>query len=81
MIRFIDLGKQIALDENDPEWQRQFCFYDTCGASFLSFDGQQIFDSHEDVLEQIDDHDTAYIKRIMGLIPAWVPRGKRTMVR
>lgn len=81
MIRFIDLGKQIALDENDHEWPREFAFYDTCIAQFLSFDGQQLFDSVEDVIDQMDDHDAAYVKRIMSLIPAWVPRGKRTMVR
>lgn len=81
MIRFIDLGKQIALDETDPEWSRQFCFYDTCCAQFLYFDGQCIFDSWEDLIEQMDDSDAAYMKRITGLIPHWVPRGKRTMVR
>lgn len=81
MIRFIDLGKQIAQDHNDPEWPREFCFYDTCIAQFLSFDGQQIFDSYEDIIEQMDEHDAAYVKRIVGLIPEWVPRGKRTMVR
>jgi hypothetical protein len=80
VIRFIDLGKQIAQDHNDPDWPREFCFYDTLQASFLSFSGQQIFDSYEDVIDQMDDSDAAYIKRIMGLIPAWVPRGKRTMV-
>jgi hypothetical protein len=81
MIRFIDLGKQIALDKNDPDWPREFAFYDTCLAQFISLDGQQLFDSVEDVIEQMDDNDASYVKRIVGLIPAWVPRGKRTMVR
>lgn len=81
MIRFIDLGKQIALDENDPEWPREFAFYDTLQASFLTFDGQAVFDSVEDLLEQMDDNDASYLKRITGLIPAWVPRGKRTITR
>ena len=81
MIRFIDLGKQIALDENDPDWHREFAFYDTITASFLRFDGQSVFDSVEDLLEQMDDFDAAYMKRITSLIPKWVPRGKPTINR
>lgn len=81
MIRFIDLGKQIALDENDPEWPRQFAFYDTIGAEFLRFDGQQILETLEDLLEQMDDEDQVYMKRILCLIPNWVPRGKTTITR
>ncbi len=81
MIRFIDLGKQIALDENDPDWSREFCFYDTITASFLRFDGQSVFDSVEDLLEQMDDEDAAFMKRITSLIPKWVPRGKPTINR
>jgi len=81
MIRFIDLGKQIALDENDPDWPREYCFYDTCLAQFLSFGGQSIFDSLEDLLEQMDEEDAAYMKRITSLIPKWVPRGKPTINR
>ncbi len=81
MIRFIDLGKQIALDENDPDWPREFAFYDTIQASFLTFSGQQIFDSLQDLLDQMDDEEDAYMKRITSLIPKWVPRGKKTTVR
>ena len=79
MIRFIDLGKHIATDESDPEWPREFAFYDTLEAKFLSFSGQSVFDSHEDLIEQMDDLEAAYVKRIMGLIPEWVPRGKPTL--
>jgi hypothetical protein len=81
MIRFIDLGKQLALDESDPEWSREFCFYDTIQAEFLSFEGQQVFESWEDLLEQIDDGDAAYLRRITSLIPTWVPKGKPTLNR
>lgn len=81
MIRFIDLGKQIAQDHNDPDWPREFALYDTLQASFISFSGRQVFDSHEDLIEWMDDHDKAYAKRILNLIPEWVPRGKKTMVR
>ena len=81
MIRFVDLGKQIAVDENDPEYLPDFCFYDTISACFITFSGQQIFNSHEDLLEQMEDEDPAYMKRILGLIPNWVPRGKPTINR
>ena len=81
MIRFIDLGKQIAEDHNDPDWPREFAFYDNLQASFLSFEGRQIFDSREDLIEWMDDHDKAYTKRILNLIPEWVPTSKRTMER
>lgn len=81
MIRFIDLGKQIAIHEDDPNWKRQYAFYDTLEARFLTIGSQQIFDSYEDVLGQLDGEDPAYMKRIMSLIPAWVPRGKPTVTR
>lgn len=81
MIRFIDLGKQIAEDHNDPDWPREFAFYDTFLAQFLSLDGQQIFDSVDDILDQMDDMETSYRKRIISLIPAWVPKNKQTVSR
>ncbi len=82
MIRFIDLGKQIATDLNDPEWAREFAFYDTLEARFLDFgSGQQVFDSKEDVLNNLDEENTAYVKKILGLLPEWVPKDSRTMAR
>ncbi len=79
MIRFVDLGKQLEVDENDPETPRSFAFYDTIYSKFLSFDGQQTFESHEDLLEQMADEDVAFVQRILGLMPSWVPRGKPTL--
>ena len=81
MIRFIDLGKQIATDPNDTEWTREFAFYDTLTASFLCLDGQQIFDSREDVLANMDEDNQAYVRKIVGLLPAWVPKRIKTSVR
>jgi hypothetical protein len=81
MLRFIDLGKQIAQDHNDPKWSREFAFYDTLEASFLSFGGQQVFDSYDDIMDKMDDYEKAYVKRIVALIPAWVPRDKGKMSR
>jgi hypothetical protein len=81
VIRFIDLGKQIATDPNDPEWTREFAFYDTLAASFLSLDGQQVFDSKEDVLKNIDEEESAYVKKILNVLPEWVPKSSNSMVR
>jgi hypothetical protein len=81
MIRFIDLGKQLSAFVDDPKWSREFAFYDTITASFLRFDGQSVFESWEDLLEMLDDHDAAYVKQVTSLIPDWVPRGKPTLNR
>ena len=81
MIRFIDLGKQIAQNENDPDWPREFALYDTLQAQFLSFSGQEVFDSKEDLLDNIDDPDPAYLRRIIKVLPEWVPSGNKTIVR
>lgn len=78
MIRFIDLGKQIAADENDPDYPREFAFYDTVSSKFLRFDGQSCFESYEDLLEQMEGYDPKYMQRIVGLVHSWVPRGKPT---
>ena len=81
MIRFIDLGKQIATDPNDPEWMKEFAFYDTLLAQFLTFEGRQVFDSRQDLLENLDDDEHAYAKRILGLLHEWVPKSSNSMVR
>lgn len=79
MIRFIDLGKQIAQDKDDPDWPREFALYDTLQASFLSFSGQQIFDSRQDLLDNIDDSDPAYLRKIIKVLPEWVPSGNKSI--
>lgn len=79
MIRFIDLGKQIAQDKDDPDWPREFALYDTLQAQFLSFSGQEVFDSKEDLLDNIDDPDPAYLRRIIKLLPEWVPSGNKSI--
>ena len=74
MIRFIDLGKQIAGDKANDNWPREFAFYDTLEASFVSFGGQQIFDSVADLKSQMEDDDLNNTQRILKLIPEWVPK-------
>jgi hypothetical protein len=81
LIRFIDLGKQIATDPHDPEWSREFAFYDTLEAHFISFDNRQIFDSVDDLKDCLDDNEVAYGRRILGLLPSWVPKSTRSLVR
>jgi hypothetical protein len=74
MIRFIDLGKQIAVDETDSEWPKQFAFFDTIVDQFVSINGYVVFDSLEDVMMEIkaEDMSLASMERILGLIPDWV---------
>jgi hypothetical protein len=81
LIRFIDLGKQIASDPDDPEWAREFCFYDTLQASFVSFDSRVVFDSIEDLKDCLDDNDAVYTRRILSLLPPWVPKRTRSLVK
>ena len=81
MIRFIDLGKQIAQDKNDPDWPREFAIYDTLQASFLCFGGMQVFDCRQDILDNMDDNDQSYMKKVLSVLPEWVPKDNGTMVR
>lgn len=50
MIRFIDLGHQIDIFEEESH----FAFYDTMTDSFLSFGGCQVFTSLDDFAEAWD---------------------------
>ncbi len=45
MIRFVDLGKQLAVDETDPACPRQFCFFDTIPDQFIKINDSYVFDS------------------------------------
>jgi hypothetical protein len=81
LIRFIDLGKQIAQDQNDPDWPREFALYDTLQASFLCFGGMQVFDCRQDILDNMDDNDQSYTKKVLSVRPEWVPKANGTMVR
>lgn len=75
MIRFIDLGKQIAVDEGDPGWPRQFAFFNTVNSQFIKINGDVVFDSLGDLVTnmQLDLHMTEeFANRILGLTPDWV---------
>lgn len=77
MIRFIDLGRQIAVDERDESWPRQFAFYDTVYSRFVSINGWQVFDSLGDFLQEVEQDGTItgeFATRLAGLTPEWVRR-------
>lgn len=74
MIRFIDLGKQIAVDEDDPDYPRQFAFFDTIYSQFVKIEGYVVFDSYIDFAEccALDPGMTQdRIDRLIGLMPDW----------
>lgn len=73
MIRFIDLGKQIAVDETDPDYPRQFAFYDTISDQFISANGGQVFDTwNEFHVNAAHELTSERIERCRSLCPAWV---------
>lgn len=75
MIRFIDLGKQIAVDETDPAWPRQFAFFDTIPDQFIKIEGYVIFDSLADLIEKIEMDENVspeFANRLLRLCPEWV---------
>ena len=77
MIRFIDLGKQIAVDEQDESWPRQFAFYDTVRDRFVSINGWQVFDSLGGFLQEVEQDETItgeFATRLARLMPEWVRR-------
>lgn len=73
MIRFVDLGRQLSAFEDDPNWPRQFAFYDTISDQFLIVNGGSAFDSWREFLAQAElDLSPAYIERLQALCPKWV---------
>jgi hypothetical protein len=79
MIRFVDLGKQLGLDE---EWPRQFAFFDTLTDIFLSFNGEQVFSSMQEFKDAFDfdmrdnPSDNRPLSRFTSLCPDWVTHAK-----
>jgi len=74
MIRFVDLGKQISLDEADPKWPRQFAFYNTVNDRFMTISDIQVFDSLAELIAALEDDgcDAEFCIRIFRLLPEWV---------
>lgn len=65
MIRFVDLGHQLDVDN---EGERSFAFFNTVTDQFISFDGEEAFVSIEEFKQAAEGHrETA---RYLELIPA-----------
>jgi hypothetical protein len=66
MIRFVDVGRQLGLDE---EWPRQFAFFNTVTDTFVSFRGIQVWDSRAN-FELDFDYDSGWkLSRFTEKIP------------
>lgn len=69
MIRFIDLGRQVAGDDEDGP--KSFAFFDTVIDQFLAFDGDQVFETREEFDDACAESLTSkdYDDRCRRLIP------------
>ena len=80
MIRFVDLGKQLAVDPSDKDAPRQFAYFDTVSDKFIEFEGDQVFSSWielERCLAPIIS--PMAIDRLKAVTPKWAldaPRGR-----
>lgn len=73
MMRFVDLGKQLAVYESNPNYPRQFAFYNTVSDTFITANGGSAFDSWGDFLEQAaGELAPELINRLRSLCPQWV---------
>lgn len=68
MIRFIDLGKQIGLDD---EWPREFAFYDTITDRFIGHGDSQTWASWDDLTVSAK-YVPEFLTRVKPLCPEWV---------
>ena len=80
MIRFVDLGKQLAADPSDKDAVRQFAYFDTESEKFIGFEGDQVFSSWADFERWIAPIVSPLaIERLKAVTPQWAlnaPRGK-----
>lgn len=75
MMRFVDLGRQLHVDESDLTQPRQFAFFDTVTSTFISIEGYCVFDSLGELLQVIElegNIDERFANRIMRSLPEWV---------
>jgi hypothetical protein len=75
MMRFVDLGKQLGIDE---EWPREFCFFSTVSDQFLNFNGDQVwknwaaFEASLRAEIRVPDDAEKMLERLRELCPDWV---------
>jgi hypothetical protein len=75
MIRFVDIGRQLAYDEKDESEPRQFAFYNTMFNQFVKINGYHVFDSLADLMQELEQDDTItaeFATRLINLTPKWV---------
>jgi hypothetical protein len=82
VIRFIDMGKQIWMNDEDPDCTKYFAFWDTVTNRFLEFAEEQAWPSWNDFEEALKDHFgenyktepsfRPYYLRCKGLCADWV---------
>lgn len=66
MKRFIDLDKQIGLDD---EWPREFAFYCTVVDRFETHSGSQTWSTWKEFAEEYEGEE---LERFKSLCPDWV---------
>lgn len=68
MIRFVNLGKQLGVDE---DWPMEFAFYNTVIDRFVEYSGSQVWESWE-LFEKDYVVGSAYpLDRFRRLCPDW----------
>jgi hypothetical protein len=75
MIRFVDIGRQLAVDEKDESEPRQFAFYNTIYNQFVKINGYHVFDSLADLIQEMEQEDSMtaeFATRLISLTPEWV---------
>jgi hypothetical protein len=76
VIRFIDLGKQIAVDETDPDYPREFAFFDTVSGEFINLCQMgHVWDSWTDIMKHADDLPIGTLERMWNVSPEWARGG------
>src|SRR5271156_2045190 len=72
MMRFIDLGKQIALDETDPDYPREFAFFNTINDKFVELGGMgHIWSSWANIIRFCPDESKELLDRLWSISPEW----------
>lgn len=69
MKRFIDIGRQLHLDETDEENSTAFSFYCTITGRYERFSGSQTWESISEFIEDYQAEGGAELPRYLGLIP------------
>jgi hypothetical protein len=87
MIRFIDMGRQIWIDDQDLDCPQYFAFWDTVTNRFLEFGSEQAWSSWEEFEESLKDQYSdgykmradyrPYWARCRSLCPEWVFKTKK----